>query len=147
MRLPWSWAEQRLIDARNYWIVTTRPSSRPHARPVWGVWLDNAFWFSTGSMAHANLCSNADITVHLESGSQVVIVEGTASLVTDRAAIERVVDAYNPKYSWEMDADALPGPFWRVEPALVFGWLSDDSGIDGGAVFLSTATRWRFGSG
>ena len=23
--LPWSWAEQRLVAARTYWIATTRP--------------------------------------------------------------------------------------------------------------------------
>jgi hypothetical protein len=24
--LPWSWAEQQLVTARNYWIATTRPA-------------------------------------------------------------------------------------------------------------------------
>ena len=28
-----------------------RSDGRPHTRPVWGVWLDGAFWFSTGSLA------------------------------------------------------------------------------------------------
>ena len=46
-----------------------------------------------------------------------------------------------------MDPDELPGPFWRVEPSVGFGWVSDESGLDGGAAFHGTATRWRFGSG
>jgi len=39
-RLPWSWAVERLESARNYWICTTRPDGRPHAAPVWGLWLE-----------------------------------------------------------------------------------------------------------
>ena len=37
--LPWSWAAERLAKARTYWLATTRPDGRPHAMPVWGVWL------------------------------------------------------------------------------------------------------------
>jgi hypothetical protein len=80
--LPRSWAEQRLVAARNYWIATTRPDGRPHCRPVWGVWLPDGFWFSTGSLARHNLAANPQITVHLESGDQVVILEGVAVAVT-----------------------------------------------------------------
>ena len=43
--LPWSWAEEQLTDARNYWITTIGPTGRPHVRPVWGVWLDDTVQF------------------------------------------------------------------------------------------------------
>ena len=76
--LPWSWAQQRLVAARTYWIATTRPDGRPHCRPVWGVWLPDGFWFSTGSLARRNLVANPQVTVHLDSGTEVVIVEGAA---------------------------------------------------------------------
>src|SRR5215468_1785833 len=79
-RLPWRWATARLEAARTYWIATTRPDGRPHSRPVWGVWLDNAFYFSTGSLAAGNLVVQPAITVHLESGEEVVIVEGVAEI-------------------------------------------------------------------
>src|SRR5689334_7792282 len=46
--LPWSWAEALLSAAINYWVGTTRPNGRPHAVPIWGVWLDTAFWFEGG---------------------------------------------------------------------------------------------------
>jgi hypothetical protein len=39
--LPWQWARQRLVDARNYWIATVSSENRAHTRPVWGVWLDD----------------------------------------------------------------------------------------------------------
>src|SRR5207302_7821785 len=81
VRLPWKWATERLSRARNYWIATTRQDGQPHSRPVWGVWLDDAFYFSTGSLAAQNLAANPAITVHLESGSEVVIIEGAAEVV------------------------------------------------------------------
>jgi hypothetical protein len=143
-RLPWGWAVDRLTVARNYWIATTRPSGRPHTRPVWGVWLDDVFYFSTGSLAAENLTGNAEITVHLESGSDVVIVEGTAQPVADLPLVERVIADYNEKYRWDADPHDMPGPLIAVRPRVAFGWLSDDSGADRGSAFHGTATRWRF---
>src|SRR6202023_1520295 len=43
----WADAEQHLNRSRTYWIVSVRASGRPHAMPVWGVWLDGALQFST----------------------------------------------------------------------------------------------------
>jgi hypothetical protein len=142
--LPWAWAAERLTDGRNYWIATTRLDDRPHTRPVWGVWLDNAFYFSTGSRAAESLPQRPEITVHLESGSEVVIIEGLTRMVGERELVVRIVDAYNPKYHWAIDPDDLPGPFYEVRPRVVFGWISDDSGLDGGAAFHGSATRWKF---
>jgi nitroimidazol reductase NimA-like FMN-containing flavoprotein (pyridoxamine 5'-phosphate oxidase superfamily) len=143
-RLPWRWAAARLESARTYWIATTRPDGRPHARPVWGVWLDNAFYFSTGSLAVRNLAAQPAITVHLESGTDVVIVEGVARPLDDHALLQRVVTIYNEKYQWDLDASAMTDPFFVVRPEDVFGWVEDSAGLDGGAAFHSTATRWRF---
>jgi hypothetical protein len=144
VRLPWGWAEARLVAARNYWIATTRPDGRPHTRPVWGVWTEGAFFFSTGSLAAENLRASGEITVHLESGSETVIVEGVAEPVSDLPAVERAIALYNEKYGWDIDPHDMPGPLYAVRPRVAFGWLSDDSGLDRGAAFHGTATRWRF---
>lgn len=144
VRLPWTWARKRLREARNYWIATTRPDGKPHSRPVWGTWLDDALYFSTGSLAAQNLATNPEITVHLESGSEVVIIEDVAEPVSDTSIVERVVSLYNQKYHWDLDAHNLPGPFYAVLPDVAFGWLSDETGLDQGSAFHGTATRWRF---
>jgi len=144
VRLPWQWATERLIRAHNYWIATTRPDGRPHSRPVWGIWLDNTFYFSTGSLAEQNLATNPAITLHLESGSEVVIIEGIAEQTTDTSLVEQVVSLYNQKYHWDTDPYNLPGPFYAVRPQAAFGWISDESGFDRGSAFHGTATRWRF---
>ena len=45
--LPWSWAETRLMNSRNYWLATVWPQRRPHVMPVWGMWQEGlATWFS-----------------------------------------------------------------------------------------------------
>jgi general stress protein 26 len=139
-RLPWQWATAQLAVARNYWIATTRPNGQPHSRPVWGVWQDSVLYFSTGSLALQNLARNPAITVHLESGSKVVILEGTAEAVTDASMLEQIISAYEAKYHWKLDpADTL----YAVRPQVAFGWLADDDGLDGGAAFHGTATRWQ----
>jgi hypothetical protein len=142
--LAWSWATGRLKEARNYWIATTRPDGRPHSRPVWGVWLDNAFYFSTGSLAAQNLATHPAITVHLESGNEVVIIEGVAEMVGDFSLVERVVSLYNEKYNWNVDPNQLPGPFFAVRPQVAFGWHFEESEVSPESTALGNATRWRF---
>ncbi len=143
-KLPWTWATERLTRARNYWIATTRPDGKPHSRPVWGVWLNNSFYFSTGSLAAQNLATRPIITVHLESGSEVVIIEGVAELVSDIVLIKQVVSLYNQKYNWNLDPNKLPGPFYAVRSQVAFGWHFDESELNPESTGLGTATRWRF---
>jgi hypothetical protein len=140
--LAWSWAQQRLEAARTYWVATTRRDGRPHCRPVWGVWLPDGFWFSTGSLARHNLVANPQITVHLDSGTEVVIVEGVAAAVTGADRLRAFLAAYNSKYDWDAvatddgvaDSSGAAGPAYRMRPRVVFGWATD----------LRTATRWSF---
>jgi hypothetical protein len=144
--LPWSWAEHRLVRARGYWIASTRPDGRPHTRPVWGVWHEGAFYFSTGSLAAANVAHDPRITLHLESGAEVVILEGNATATTDQDLVSLLSVIYNDKYRWDLDPDA-PATWYEVRPEVAFGWIVDDSGRDYGATFHGTATRWRFAPG
>ncbi|MFF5987217.1 pyridoxamine 5'-phosphate oxidase family protein [Prauserella flavalba] len=142
--LPWDWAERRLVAAVNYWIATAGPAGRPHCRPVWGVWLPDGFWFSTGSVSARNLSVNAEITVHLESGQEVVIVEGTAREVRDQPSLHAMCEAYGPKYDYPVaptpegtvaDSSGTGGPAYLVTPRAVFGWDAD----------MTSPTKWTFG--
>jgi len=141
--LPWAWALHRLVEARTYWICTTRPDGRPHARPMWGLWLDDVFSFRTGSPAAANLAVHPQITMHVDSGSEVVIVEGEADVATPARA-EHYAQAYELKYHWPVDPADPHRPIRDLIPHVVFGWLSDPTGLDGGAAFHATPTRWHF---
>jgi nitroimidazol reductase NimA-like FMN-containing flavoprotein (pyridoxamine 5'-phosphate oxidase superfamily) len=136
--LPWSWALERLTAAHNYFVATTRPDGRPHVMPVWGVWLDDAFYFSTGagSRKARNLAANASCTVTTERADEAVIVEGVAEEATDADALRRFVEVYHEKYDWEIDTSG--GGIYAVRPRTVFGLIEANDN------FAKTATRWTF---
>jgi hypothetical protein len=140
--LSWSWAEARLVESRNYWVATVTPGGGPHARPVWGVWVDQRFYFSSGSRIRKHLVARPRISVNLESGDECIILEGTTAELGEDARIRDVTAAYNAKYNWNLEPRA--GELFEVQPRVVFGWLCDGSGLDGGALFSQSATRWLF---
>ena len=131
--LPWSHVEERVPKSRNYWVATTRPDGRPHAVPVWGVWVDGTLYFGGGPDTRwsRNLAVNPQVAVHLESGDDVVILEGIVERITDpgHPVAARVDDAYEAKYRMRHGT-----PFWVLRPRLVFAWNN----------FPKNATRWVF---
>jgi nitroimidazol reductase NimA-like FMN-containing flavoprotein (pyridoxamine 5'-phosphate oxidase superfamily) len=135
--LSWTWAKRRLTGSRNYWLVTVRPDGRPHAMPVWGVWVDGAFHFSTGrrSRKTRNLVRNPRCVVCTDRVHEAVIVEGVAREVRSPAELARLAGPYRRKYApWALDPEL--GPVYRVLPRVAFGMHEKR--------FLSAATRWRF---
>jgi PPOX class probable F420-dependent enzyme len=137
-RLPWSWAVERLLAARNYWVCTTRRDGRPHAAPVWGLWRDDAFWFSTdrASQKARNLLRDPRMVVHLESGDETVILEGSAVEERDASALERFADDYEAKYAFRPDPASATGVVVVLRPASAQTWRERD--------YPQTATRWVF---
>jgi hypothetical protein len=133
--LPWSHVLERIASPRNYWVSTTRPDGRPHATPVWAVWLDDILYFGGGPEARRsrNLDANPNLVVHLESGDDVVIIEGVAKKLTpdnaDPALLTRIDDAYEAKYNMRHGT-----PVWAVHPKVVFAWTA----------YPTTVTRWTF---
>ena len=76
--VAWATVVAKLTESPNYWLATSRPDGRPHVVPRWGVWLDGRFWYdgSPETVHVRNLEVNPSCTINLESGSDVVIVEG-----------------------------------------------------------------------
>jgi hypothetical protein len=139
--IPWAEVGKKMKAARNYWIATTRENGKPHAMPVWGVWLNDTFYFGTGttSIKARNLAHNPAIVVHLESGDDVVILEGTAERISDKNLRHHIyVDIYGLKYGLDMSAQAQEGadPTFALNVSGGFAWLESD--------FPNTATRYRF---
>jgi hypothetical protein len=132
--LPWSETELRLIEARTYWIGSTRADGRPHAAPVWGLWRDGTLVFSTSrsSQKGRNLASRPHAVAHTESGDDVVILEGT---VEEIDLTPELADAYSGKYDLRPEPD--PDNVWlALRPRSAQTWLERD--------FARTATRWTF---
>jgi hypothetical protein len=137
-RLPWARVEKWLVGARNYWLCSTRPDGRPHAKPVWGVWIEGGLLFSTSpeSVTARNVAAGSPLAVHLESGDQVAMFEGTPEPLRDAALLGRFADAYETKYNWRMDPRDPDTPVFSLRPESVVAWDAGDS-------LAETATRWR----
>lgn len=78
--VDWEWVEGQLTEAVNYWLCSVRPDGRPHVVPRWGAFLDNRFYYDgSPETRHArNIEHNPYVSLHLESGTQVIILEGTS---------------------------------------------------------------------
>jgi PPOX class probable F420-dependent enzyme len=136
--MPWSQAAAQLAEARNYWIGTVRADGRPHAMPVWGVWQDERLLFSTSraSQKGRNLARDPRVVVHLESGDEVVILEGVAEELTEADQLAQFAEAYDAKYHFRPDVRDQMNVTYAVRPKAAFGWLERD--------FPGGATRWTF---
>lgn len=146
--LPWEFVESRMRRAVNYWIASVRSDGRPHAVPVWGAWLDDAFYFVGTGRKVRNLRANPQAVVHLESGDEVVIVEGRFEEIgrPSKELLRRVDEEFVRKYETYRPSEHLNGRsassfpsegLFAVRPQLVIAW----SGM------ASDATRWKLQPG
>ncbi len=135
--LSWRWAAERLRRSHNYWIITIQPDATPHTMPVWGLWVDDRFYFSTGrrSRKARNLARRPHCVVCTERADEAVIVHGVATEVADRDTLERLARPYQRKYRpWKLDPGA--GPVYEVRPRIAFA--IPETG------FPRRASRWTF---
>ena len=145
--LPWSWAAERLVPNRNYWVVTVSSNGQPHALPVWGVWdpVANRFMFSCASTAKKlrNIEANGRVTVMNADTVECVSVQGTARLLPAGAERrEEWVSAYAAKYGSQVPGDLVEfvrsNSIIEVTPTLAFAIIEREE------EFATRATRWRF---
>jgi Pyridoxamine 5'-phosphate oxidase len=133
--LPWSVVDEWLRASHNYWVCTTRPDGRPHAKPVWGIWMEGMLAFSTApaSVTGRNLRRDPRIAIHLESGDETAILEGRVGRLDDGLS-ESYAFAYEAKYDYRPPATGEPP--WALRPDKVLSWTEAD--------FPRNATRWSF---
>jgi len=134
--LPWAWVARKMNRCHTFWLATIHAAQgRPHVMPVWGVWLDDAFFFSTGHKSRKcqNLSANPSCTISNDHGEEAVIVEGSAKEVKVTAVLERFAAAYVKKY--KMDPRSMGEPIFIVRPRVVFGFIEK--------TFPKSATRWK----
>lgn len=138
--LPWSYVQERLTDAKVYWVSTVNPDNTPHSTPMDGLWLDDALYFGGDptTRRNRNLAINPATSVHLEDGNQVVILEGVSTpLRADTPGlVERLMDANEAKYGYRIPGKpySTPGMYFIFRPRVAFAWSR----------FPSDVTRWEF---
>ncbi|GAB04331.1 pyridoxamine 5'-phosphate oxidase [Gordonia amarae] len=143
--LGWESVAAKLAASKHYWLGSVRPDGTPHAIPRWGVWVDNRFFYDGApTTVHArNLEANPACTLTLESGTDVVIVEGTSVAV--RALGDgfgsRLAQAFGKYHdldyqpgaaSWESPTDG--GGLRVITPHRAMAWSK----------FPEDCTRFRF---
>ena len=133
--VSWEWAQKRLESSHNYFIITVRPDGRPHVMVIWGIWLGNAYYFSTGATTRKakNLAANPHCVVCNEDADEAVIVEGQARQIAYSDLPGNAPDLYFRKYGWKLDPQL--GPIFKVSPRTVFAMPEK--------LFPAGATRWR----
>lgn len=147
----WDVGQEILQTAEIFWLSTVRHDGRPHVTPLIAVMVDGALFFTTGvgEQKYANLQANPHVV--LTTGTNVitegvdVVVEGSATRVSDDDVLGRVAAAYVRKYGEDWAFDARDGALhhaeggaaiaFRVAPVKIFGFAK-------GGPF--SQTRWRF---
>ncbi|MCY3991968.1 MAG: pyridoxamine 5'-phosphate oxidase family protein [Caldilineaceae bacterium] len=143
--LSWDFVDRRMRDSLNYWIASAGSDCRPHSVPVWGAWLEDVFYFVGTGRKVRNLRANPQAVVHLESGDEVVLIEGRFEEISreNRELLQLVDDEFIRKYETYRPSEYLddrskssfpPEGLFAIFPQLVIAW----SGM------ASDATRWRF---
>lgn len=141
--LPWAAVEERLRASKHYWLATVRPDGTPHSVPRWGVWVDGRFWYDGAPTTRhvRNLEHNPACTLTLESGTEVVIVEGrSAAARADAGGLgARLAEAfgkYHPEYAPGADswAGEAGGGLRVITPHRALAWFA----------FPADCTRFTF---
>ena len=133
--LPWSFISERMATAKNYWLATASPAGKPQVAPVWGIWVEEQFFFSTAenSRKGRNLAANPQLVLHLESGDEAVILEGVVEAVSEGSEFDLLNRTYYAKYGVSLTTQ---NPVYRLLVRKAFAWRERD--------FPTSATRWCF---
>lgn len=143
--LSWEWAEARLVETRNFWLVTVSGAGRPHSMPVWGVWMPDVerFGFSCapGARKARNLAANPRVVVTNDDPVHCLSLEGRAHPL-EGTAREAMARAYGEKYGDGdrpvdvMVAFILDNACYEVVPERAFGLIETEED------FSHSATKW-----
>ncbi|MFC9440087.1 pyridoxamine 5'-phosphate oxidase family protein [Nocardia sp. NPDC057030] len=139
-------------NRHTYWLSTINPDGSPHVTALGALWLDGAFWFTTGTRTRKgrNLARDPRCTISIALHDFDLTVDGTAALVTDPAAVAEIaaryaadgwpatVDESGQALTAEYSAPSAGPPPWHVYR------ITATTATALGTVEPGGATRWRF---
>ena len=135
--VDWSHVEERLAADRVYWVATVGPSGRPRVRPVDGLYVDRRLWIGGSPKTRwvQDIAANPNVSVHLGSTDDVIIVEGRAEMLRgiDPETAERLASASAAKFGYGMAAEDYQRGAIAVRPRKVIAWTD----------FMKNPTRFR----
>ena len=138
--MDWSAIEERLRDARVYWVATAGPDGTPRVRPLDGLYVDGVLYVGGSPETRwvRDLEANPRASVHLDGGNDVVILEGPAEILdgvdpeTARWLAAESTRKY-PEYGMTEASYTGPGPI-AIRTVKAFAWKQ----------FPKDVTRFRF---
>ena len=141
--MAWEHVDERLREAKVYWVGTASADGRPAVRPVDGLWVDGALYLggSPETLWVRNVQANPRLSIHLDDGQDVAILEGAAEALphgVEPELAQRLAAESNRKYpQYGVTADEYIGRLagFRLRPDVALAW-SD---------FPRDLTRFRFG--
>jgi general stress protein 26 len=147
---PWPEVVDVLSTSGMFWLSTVRRDGRPHVTPLPAIWLDGTLHFCTGAAEQKAKNLEANPRCILTTGTNQfrsgldVVVEGTATRVTDTAQLERLAAMWKSKLDW--DFEVADGAFREPNGpgvALVFG-VTPAKVMSFGKGEPYSQTRYRF---
>lgn len=139
-------------NRHTYWLSTIDPDGSPHVTALGALWLDGAFWFTTGARTRKgrNLARDPRCAISISLHDFDLTVNGTAALVTDPAAVAEIAARYAAD-GWpaktdetgraltaEYSAPSAGPPPWHVYR------ITATTAMALGTVEPGGATRWHF---
>ncbi len=120
---------------------------------VWGIWWQDAFWFSTGPRTRKakNMAADPHVVIGTEKADEAVILEGTAEEIKDRGVWKQLAQIYNGKYGGDVEPllMASQGCVFRVKPqigirhALAISRIVRLSGVQAARIWFALQTSLR----
>jgi hypothetical protein len=152
--IPWSRAleglESNEPQKQTPFLTTTGPNGRPHVAGVGALWDNGKVYVVSGpgTRKSRNLARNPSCIVAFSLTGIDLVIEGTATRVTDDATLQHMAKRYADQgwpatvkdgaFTHEYSAPSAGPPPWyvyEITPTTVYGVLGAEPG---------GATRWRF---
>lgn len=153
--IAWSRVRQRLDEGftqapktggpsrHTTWLTTINPDGSPHVMPLGSLWIDGAFYFTSGpgTRKGKNLSRDPRCALAIASEPFDLVIEGDARRVTNAATLERLAEAYR-RTGWnptvrdgaltaEYSAPSAGPPPWNVyevKPKILYALATDQPG-------------------
>jgi hypothetical protein len=124
-------------NRHSVWLTTINPDGSPHVTPVGFVQLDGVWYFTSGPATRKsrNIAGDPRCVVSVGTHPFDLVIEGTASRITDADELRSVADEYNREgwpaqiqgdaFTAEYSAPSAGPPPWQVfkiTPATVFAF-------------------------
>jgi hypothetical protein len=121
-QIPWSRALGQLDELEprggnrgpTCWLATTGPGGRPHLAGVVGLWSDDTLYFVSGPQTRKarNIAADARCSFALSLPDLDLVLDGTASRVTDPETLGRVAAAFAARgWPLEVEGDCVTASF------------------------------------